>query len=210
MVTEDQSNISILIIEDEAVVAHDIARRIKKLGYDVADIKHESQKAINYLSIHSPDLILCDINIDGDKDGVEVAEFVFQNKKTPLIFVTALSDRATLERAKKVLPYGYIVKPFDTHDLLTAIELALYKHSQEIERLSLTPNKVEKITSDPLSEREFEMLIDISKGMTNAQISESRHISLSTTKFHIGNLLRKMDATNRADALHKIITLLTN
>jgi len=206
----DHSNISILIIEDEAVVAHDIARRVKKLGYDVAEIKHDSQKAINYLSIHSPDLILCDINIDGEKDGIDVAEYVFQNKKTPLIFVTALSDRTTLERAKKVLPYGYIVKPFDTHDLLTAIELALYKHSQEIEKLALAPNKVEKITNEPLSEREFEMLLDISKGLTNAQISENRHISISTIKFHIGNLLKKMEAKNRADALHKIISLLTH
>ena len=130
------SNISILIIEDEGVVAHDIARRVRKLGYDVADIKTGSEQALNYLAIHTPDLILCDIMIDGPKDGIEVAEEVFHSKKIPLIFLTALSDRSTLERAKKVLPYGYIVKPFDNHDLLTAIELALYKHSVELEKLS--------------------------------------------------------------------------
>jgi len=203
------SNINILIIEDEGVVAHDIGRRIKKLGYDVADIKHSSDTAINWLEIHTPDIILCDINIDGPKDGVDVAEYVYNHKRTPLIFVTALSDRATLERAKKTLPYGYIVKPFDNHDLLTAIELALYKHSVELEKLAITPEKIERITSEPLSEREMEMLEDIIKGLTNIQISESRHVSVATVKYHMGKLLEKMEAKNRADALHKIIRLLT-
>jgi len=120
------SNISILIVEDEVIVAMDIARRVKKLGYEVADIKHHSDHAINYLEVHTPDLILCDINIKGTKDGIAVATFNQSHKKVPLIFITALSDRPTLERAKKSLPYGYIVKPFNNRDLLTAIELALY------------------------------------------------------------------------------------
>jgi DNA-binding NarL/FixJ family response regulator len=204
------SNISILIIEDEGVVAHDIARRIRNLGYDVADIKNSSDQALNFLAIHTPDLILCDIMIDGPKDGIEVAEEVFHLKKIPLIFLTALSDRSTLERAKKVLPYGYIVKPFDNHDLLTAIELALYKHSVELEKLAITADKINRIATEPVTEREFEMLQDIVKGLTNQQISESRYISISTVKYHIGKLLDKMQVSNRADALHKIIQLLTN
>lgn len=203
------SNISILIIEDEGVVAHDIARRVKKLGYDVADIKNSSDQALNYLSIHTPDLILCDIMIDGDRDGIEVAENVHRTKRIPLIFLTALSDRNTLERAKKVLPYGYIVKPFDNHDLLTAIELALYKHSVELDKLAITQEKINLITTEEITDREFEMLEDIIKGLTNQQISESRFISVSTVKYHIGKLLEKMQVSNRADALHKIIQLLT-
>lgn len=203
------SNISILIIEDEGVVAHDIARRLKKLGYDVADIKHDSEDAINYLSIHTPDLILCDINIDGPKDGIDVAEFVFHHRKTPLIFVTALSDRSTLDRAKKTLPYGYIVKPFDNHDLLTAIELALYKHSVALEELAITADKVNRVTTEPITDREFEMLEDVIAGLTNAQIAEKRFISIATVKYHMSKLLDKMEVNNRASALHKIIDLLT-
>ncbi|MCB0669217.1 MAG: response regulator transcription factor [Saprospiraceae bacterium] len=208
--SDNISNISILIIEDEGVVAHDIARRVRKLGYDVAEIKNSSEQALNYLSIHTPDLILCDIMIDGEKDGIEVAEEVYNSKKIPLIFLTALSDRNTLERAKKVLPYGYIVKPFDNHDLLSAIELALYKHSVELEKLAITPEKIMRITSEEITQREFEMLEDIVKGLTNQQISDTRFISVSTVKYHIGKLLDKMQVTNRADALHKIIQLLTH
>lgn len=203
------SNISILIVEDEGIVAHDIARRLKKLGYDVADIKHKGEHAINWLEIHNPDLILCDINIKGEKDGIDIAQYVYNHKRTPLIFVTALSDRATLDRAKKTLPYGYIVKPFDTRDLLTAIELALYKHSVALEKLAVTPEKIASITNDEVSEREYEMLEDIIKGLTNQQIADTRHISVPTVKYHVGKLLLKMEASNRASALLKIIELFT-
>ncbi len=203
------SNVSIMIIEDEGVVAHDIARRLRKLGYDIAGIKTSSDQALDYLSIHTPDLILCDIIIDGPQDGITVAAEVYNKKNIPLIFLTALSDRATLERAKKVLPYGYIVKPFDNHDLLSAIELALYKHSMELEKLAITPEKINRISIDPLTDREFEVLMDITKGLTNAQISEVRHISISTVKYHIGKLLEKLEVKNRATALHRIIEMLT-
>jgi len=202
------SNISILIIEDEGVVAHDIANRVKRLGYDVAGIKHDFTDAINFLSIHVPDLILCDINLDGEKDGIAVAEYVYNHKKTPVIFITGLSDRSTLERAKKTLPYGYIVKPFDNHDLLAAIELALYKHSVELEKLSITIDKINNIATAKLTEREFEMLEDVIAGLNNTQIGDKRHISYATVKYHMRKLLDKMQVSNRAEILHRIISFL--
>lgn len=204
------SDVSILIIEDVALVAQDIASKIKKLGYEVAGIKGEYEAALNFLEIHSPSLILCDIMIEGNGDGVDIAEYVQRNKKIPLIFLTALSNRSTLDRAKKTLPYGYIVKPFTNHDLLTAIEVALYKHSVEIEKLQLDIRKANSLCLSELTEREFEMLQDIIKGLTNAQISEKRFIAVSTVKYHIGKLLDKMEVINRAEALHKIISLITN
>ena len=203
------SDVNILIIEDELLVAQDIASRIKKLGYEVAGIKGDFEGAMNYLQIHSPNLILCDITIDGNGDGIDIAEYVRANKKIPLIFITALSNKTTLERAKKSLPYGYIVKPFNTRDLLSAIEIALYKHSIEIEALHLSIEKINGISQEPLTEREYEMLMDITKGYNNARISEDRFISVSTVKYHIGKLLEKLGVGNRAEALHKIIELLT-
>jgi len=86
------SNISIMIIEDEVIVALDLEERIQKLGYDVAAIRHNSEKALAYLEIHTPELILCDINIKGEKDGIDIAGHVNDHLKIPLIFVTALSD----------------------------------------------------------------------------------------------------------------------
>jgi len=172
-------------------------------------VKDNSGDALRYLEIHSPDLILCDINIYGDQDGIAVAEYVRDHKSIPLIFVTALSDRSTLDRAKRALPYGYIVKPFNNRDLLTAIELALYKHSVEIEKVRLTITTVNRVTVTPLSDREYEILEDLIKGSTNDQIAEARHISLSTVKFHISNILIKLEVKNRSAAIHKILTIFT-
>lgn len=202
------ANFSIMIIEDEVVVALDIESRLKKLGYHIAAIRHSSDKALSFLEIHSPDLILCDINIRGDQDGIDIAGHVREHVKIPLIFVTALSDRATLQRAKKTLPYGYIVKPFSDSDLLSAIEMALYKHSLEFENSALTMEKVSRITYSPITTREFQLLQDIINGLNNDQICHERNISMSTVKFHISNLLEKMEVTNRAGVLHKIIKLL--
>ena len=198
-----------MIIEDETLLAMDLENRVESLGYDVKAVRHNSEKALAYLEIHTPDLILCDINIDGDKDGIDIAQHVRNNLRIPLIFVTALSDRDTLERAKKTLPYGYIVKPFTDADVLSAIEIALYKHSLEFENLSLTIDRINSIAERPITNREYEILQDIINGSTNNQISKDRNISLSTVKYHINNLLEKMAAKNRAGVLQKIIKLLS-
>ncbi len=206
---ESNTDISIMIIEDEAIVAMDLESRLRKMGYAVSGIYGDSDNAINYLSIHTPDLILCDINIHGELDGIAVASYVRENKKVPLIFVTALSDRGTLERAKKALPYGYIVKPYEDSDLISAIEMARYKHQVELDQLMITREKLISLISEPLSKREFELLQDIVKGMSNTQICETRYISINTTKYHVSNIFRKMNVKSRAEALQKLLSLFT-
>ena len=206
---EANTDISIMIIEDEAIVAMDLESRLRKMGYAVSGIYGDSDNAINYLSIHTPDLILCDINIHGELDGIAVASYVRENKKVPLIFVTALSDRGTLERAKKALPYGYIVKPYEDSDLISAIEMARYKHQVELDQLMITREKLISLISEPLSKREFELLQDIVKGMSNTQICETRYISINTTKYHVSNIFRKMNVKSRAEALQKLLSLFT-
>ncbi len=203
------SDFTTLIVEDEAVMSLDIQRRLRKLGYEQSVVKKSSDDALQYLAIHDPDLILCDINIHGAKDGIDVAEYVAANKSIPLIFVTALSDKGTLDRAKKTLPYGYIVKPFNDKDLSTAIELALYKYSVDMDRLKLSIEKVNKIAINPLSEREYEILEGLLKGQTNNQLAESHFVSVSTIKFHISNILTKLDVKNRSSVSNRIIELFT-
>lgn len=203
------NNIEIMIIEDEAIVAMDLESRLMKLGYKVAGIYGCSDSAINYLQIHHPQLILCDINIDGSKDGIDVAMYVRREKRVPLIFTTALSDRVTLDRAKKALPYGYIVKPYEDSDLISAIEMAMYKHQVELDQLSITHKKLAPLLAAPLSKREFELLQDIIKGMSNQEICEVRYISINTTKYHVSNIFKKMGVNSRAEVLQKILELLT-
>ena len=85
----------------------------------------------------------------------------------------------------------------------------MYKYQIELDQLSITTEKLEPLLSDPLSNREFEILQDIIKGLDNDQISETRYISINTTKFHVSNVFRKMNVSNRAALLHKILTLFT-
>lgn len=207
--TNIMSDFTTLIVEDEAVMAMDLQRRLRKLGYEESVVKGSSDAALKYLEVHNPNLILCDININGEKDGIDVAEYVMKHKSIPLIFVSALSDKGTLERAKKTLPYGYIVKPFKDRDLSTAIEMALYKYSVDVERLKLTIDKVNTIAITPLSDREYEILEGVLKGQTNSQLAETNFVSVSTIKFHISNLLSKLDVKNRASISSRVLSLFT-
>ena len=203
------TEISILIIEDELVIAMDIESKLKKLGYEVLGVKTSSEEAIDFLSFHRPDLVLCDIMIEGAFDGIEVA-MKFVNQKIPFVFLTSLSDRPTLERAKQALPYGYIVKPFTEKDLLTTIEMSLNRYTAEVNRRDLSRTKINGIVLDELTTKEYEVLMCIVEGMNNSQIAERNFVTIHTVKHHVRNLLSKFGAANRAELLHKILTLFIN
>ncbi len=204
------SDRAILIIEDEVIIAQDIAKKIRNLGYTVAGIKHSSETAIDFLSFHAPDLVLCDIHIKGEKDGIEVAETIRSTKKIPFVFLTSFSDKQTLQRAKKVLPYGYIVKPFTERDLVSSIEMALYKHAAENENLVLSKEKLDLIAKVPFTNKEYDLIINLTQGMSNSQIAAKHFISVNTVKYHMRNIVAKLEVANRSAVLHKIISVLTN
>lgn len=125
-----------MIVEDEMIVAKDLQRILKKLGYETTDPFSSGKKALEQLEFLRPDFILLDINLKGEMDGIQLAQHVFQDYGIPFIFITAFSDKNTLNRAKTVEPYGYIIKPFSEDDIRTAIELALYKHGKDVEHRS--------------------------------------------------------------------------
>src|SRR3954468_17781674 len=124
--------LKIMIVEDEVIVAKDIQRILKKLGYEAFDPYSNGKKALDAIEKLQPDLILLDINLKGsDLDGIHVAQQIHETFHIPFIFLTAFSDKHTLERAKPTQPYGYIIKPFEEDDIRTAIEIAHYKFSRD-------------------------------------------------------------------------------
>jgi len=195
----------ILVIEDEAVIAQDISDILTTLEYDVVKIIHSSEKAIDYLSFHTPDLILCDINIKGARDGIQVAEVINKTKRIPFVFLTSFADRNTLGRAKRVLPYGYIVKPFDEKDLLSAIEVALFKFNQELEALKISKEKIDHIIESHLTDKEYEILKQLVEGLNYQEITSKQNISNNTLKYHIKNIFTKFEVSNKAEVLQKIL-----
>ncbi|MDP7741609.1 MAG: response regulator, partial [Lentisphaeria bacterium] len=118
---------NIVIVEDEPIVAMDIKRCLKQLGYQVAAVAASSEDAVQQVVDNRPDLVLMDIRLKGDIDGIETAWRVRQRFNVPIVYLTAHSDPETLERAKFTEPYGYILKPYEDRDLHTTIEMALHR-----------------------------------------------------------------------------------
>jgi two-component system cell cycle sensor histidine kinase/response regulator CckA len=119
----------VLVVEDEGLIAHDIASRLQALGHQVVATVETADEAVEQ-SV-GVDLVLMDIHIDGKRDGITAAQEVRARHHVPVVFLTAHADRSTLERAKAAGPFGYIVKPLSPASLNTSIELAIYKHRME-------------------------------------------------------------------------------
>lgn len=121
----------ILIVEDERIVADDIKMSLEKLGYDACGIVSSGESAIKKAGNLHPDLILMDIVLEGEMDGIDASAAIHSQFKIPVVYLTAYTDKKTLERAKITEPFGYIIKPFQDRDLHTTIETALYKYEME-------------------------------------------------------------------------------
>ena len=121
----------ILVVEDDEVVSEYIQRRLERMDYRVLPSVSSGEQALKAAREESPDLVLMDIRLQGDMDGVETAREIRDLFGIPVVYLTAYSDDATLDRAKITEPYGYIIKPFRERELHTTIEMALYKHDVE-------------------------------------------------------------------------------
>lgn len=122
---------SVLVVEDESIVAKDIQQSLTKLGYNVVGTASTGEKAIAIANEMKPDIILMDIMLKGPMSGIDTAAEIKKDLGIPVIFLTAYADENTLSKAKVTEPFGYIIKPFKEIDLHTSIEMALYKHSKE-------------------------------------------------------------------------------
>lgn len=125
------SQVKILIVEDESIVALDIKHRAEVLGYQVTAIIPSGEEALESVAEKRPDLVLMDIVLKGEMDGIEAAQKIRDTYDIPVVYLTAYSDERTLKRAKITQPFGYIIKPFEDRELHSAVEVALYKHQME-------------------------------------------------------------------------------
>ena len=125
---DTMTDIRVFIVEDEKIVANDIADTLRSLGYRIAGTAMSGETAVEKIPGAQPDVVLMDIRLAGKMDGVEAAGELQKTSDIPVIYLTAYADKDLLERAKLTEPYGYLVKPYDEHDLQTAIEIALYRH----------------------------------------------------------------------------------
>ncbi len=131
------ANEKILVVEDEGIVLLHIKRTLESLGYIVAGTAAGGEEAIMKAMSDRPDLVMMDIVLKGEVDGIDAAEKIRSLFHIPVIYLTAHADESTLQRARVTEPFGYIVKPFRERDLHIAVQFALYKAKMEAERRAL-------------------------------------------------------------------------
>lgn len=131
----------ILIVEDEIITAMDLAAELEGMGYLVVDTVGTGQEAIEKVELFRPDLVLMDIVLRGDMDGIQVAEQI-HDLNIPVVYLSAYSDDTTVERAKKTFPFGYLIKPYQKDELYSTIETALQQHKSETAKIERIDHKI--------------------------------------------------------------------
>ncbi len=122
----------ILVVEDEAIVARDLTRQLARLGYEPVADTPRGEEAVELAARLHPDLVLMDIHLAGQIDGIAAATAIREQQDIPVVFLTAFADDAVLQRSKQAEPFGYIVKPFDERELHSVVEIGLAKHQAEV------------------------------------------------------------------------------
>jgi DNA-binding LytR/AlgR family response regulator len=145
-----REKIKIVIIEDEFVIAEDIRTQLDEAGYEVMSMFDTAEAALPFIINTTPDIILVDINLQGKMDGIQMVEQIQREVNLPIAFITANSDAATYDRARKTHPHAFLVKPFTTSNLLAAVDLALYHFSMES-----TPTVIERVVDKAHPDDQF-------------------------------------------------------
>lgn len=191
--------INILIVEDEPLIAADIDELCQSAGYLVCEVAHNAGQALIAIKEKQPTLILLDINISDDVDGIEIAELLESDFKIPYIFITSYSDPHTLTRVKSLSPSGYIVKPFNKQQFFAVLELAVNRLTEGNEY------KLQQSATDVLTEREQEVLQLMLAGKNLGDIGNSLCLSRNTIKHHQKNIYLKLEVHSRAELFHVVM-----
>ncbi|HLO60025.1 MAG TPA: response regulator [Bacteroidales bacterium] len=186
------SAVKIFIAEDELIIAEDIRGMLNDMGHTVTGIAVDIKEAEEILSHEMPDIALIDIHLKGVDDGIDLASIIRKKMDIPVIFITSYSDAKTVERAKHVMPDGYIVKPFEKADLFTAIEIALFNYEKRHTAEIAHDDSISVVIRDSIFIRKDYMLIKIKfddliwiKSELNyleLHCKEARHLIRSTIK----------------------------
>jgi DNA-binding NarL/FixJ family response regulator len=204
------TGISILIVEDEPLIAKNISMYLNNNDYEVAAIAYDPEEALLFLKRHSPDFAILDINLESEKNGIDIAGYINKNNFIPFIYLTSYSDKETIEKAKQTNPSGFIVKPFNEKTLYATIEIALSNHAAHANRHvpGLLIEKINKNLVAPITDREFAVLQLLYAGKTNQQIADELCIAMNTLKKHINNAYFKLDVNSRSLGLARLRELM--
>ncbi len=204
---DKEKQVNILLVEDETVIAMEIEERLIKLGYNVCGSASTGEKAIRLAEEMRPDLVLMDIRLKGDMDGIEAAEEISEEFDIPVIFLTAHSDNDTFSRAKLTGPSAFIIKPYREKDIYSNIEITLHNH--KIRKYSLKRIEGERefhhTKNEAVSDRGQEMISTIEEIINETEnamafSSDNRYLNSIKEKAEtLGKQLKEIIRINRLD-----------
>ncbi len=192
--------LKILVVEDEVIIADNLCLTLKTLGYNPLEPALSYQEAIICFEQENIDLVILDVNLKSSKTGIDLARIINQKLNIPFIFLTAYSDNNTLDLAKEVNPYGYLVKPYESADVFTAIEIAM-NNARNFRKVSAAV--VEQDGAGNLTSSEKIVLGLIAENLSTKEIAEKLFVSQSTVKNHRHNICSKLDLKGGTHSLLK-------
>jgi len=188
---KEKENFSILIIEDEILVAESISAILEDEGYMIAGIADHAEAAVAAFNQAKPDLVICDIQLKKGVTGIEVSKTLAGIRRVPFIYLTAYADNATLQQALKTEFDAYLLKPVIQVQLIVAVHLALSK-------FYLQPGFQDVL---PPSNREKEILKLVATGKSSSEIAAELHLSVHTVNTHRKNLMNKYEVQSGAELI---------
>lgn len=215
--------VRILLVEDERLVAMSLKKQLHGLGYQVVGHVASGRAAIDQVEQLRPDLVLMDIHLEGDMDGVEAAAEIYRRFQLPVVYLTAFSSQDILDRAKITEPMGYILKPYEERELYVVIETAMYRYHAERRRSTArqTEPTQHELHAKALSQlgqeakgriaeltpREAEVMELIVEGKSQKQIAAMFGISIQTAAKHRAKVLEKLGVANDVELVRLCLAM---
>ncbi|HQA74945.1 MAG: DNA-binding response regulator [Flavobacterium sp.] len=198
--------IAVLIVEDEPLIAEDIKQTCLENKIEVAGIAYSLEDAITVLEEKKVDYVLLDIQLGNSNDGLEIGKRLSEEYFIPFSYITSFSDAQIVAQVKLTKPSGYLTKPFRNRDIIIQIELGLdiaaRLHKPEMPNLK----QINKMVTAELTQREYEMIIELCNGKSNIEIANSLFVSMNTVKTHLKNIFSKLDVKSRTELITKVFS----
>ncbi|MEP3389734.1 MAG: response regulator [Reichenbachiella sp.] len=184
------SKLNILLIEDEAIIAKDIKVTLEAKDYADVDVALNVDMAREKFGSSDYDMIISDINLNANIDGIELVKELCEIRKVPVVYLSAYADENTIKKAETSSPYAYLLKPFNSNQLKLTINLAILNSSKEHTEIEFNKKNVELLNS--LTKREQEILFVLASGKPSKETGDMLHIATSTVEKHKQNIKEKL------------------
>lgn len=199
-----KSNLKILVVEDDPIIADDICACLIENEYTSVNCAFNYDEAIAQLSQNQFDFVFLDINLNSKHSGINLAIHINENYLIPFCYITSYADVNTIQEVKKTFPVGYIVKPFNQKEIPIVIEIGLENFYKPQLKQTISIQKINKITTSEISQREYDVILKMLDGKNNTEISNELFVSINTIKSHLKNIFVKLNVRSRSEAISVI------